>query len=104
MIAHPEPSFDLPPDPASAGWEPVPSAPQAQDWTPFHEVEASLDRLATQVLVRWRPRNARTQEPPVADLLQDALLDLRPLVREACAVWRRLRLYLPADQDQGRGR
>lgn len=71
--------------------DPDPTLPA--NWGPYREIDETLDKLACLVLSRWRPRNAEAHEPPLPKELKDALLDLRPLVREACGVWRRLGRY-----------
>lgn len=79
-----------------------PASDVVTDWQPYREIDEALDKLASLVLSRWRPRNAETHAPPLPRDLKDALLDLRPLVREACGVWRRLGQYAPEEVNRDR--
>ena len=70
------------------------------DWTAYHEIDEALRVLSELVLLRWRPRNARLHEPPVARVVQDALLDLRQVVREGRAIWLQLSEYAPREPQE----
>lgn len=69
---------------------------EPNDWTPFHEVDQAVEHLYWLLFRRWRKRRLRNSA--VAKDVQDALADLRPMVREAYGTWRRLALYRPEEE------
>lgn len=76
------------------------------DWTAFHEVDEALSHLHWLVYRRWRRQRRVSAQPPVAKEVEDALRDLRPLLREARGIWGRLARYRPGaeSESQGEGR
>lgn len=69
-----------------------------EDWRPYHEIDDVLEHLRWLVFRRWSRQSARDAE--VAKDVQDALMDLRLIVREAHGTWRRLGRYRPGKEEE----